>query len=65
MDNKKEVKCECGKLIYGRADSNSEIYILKSVAVAQWAGGLVNLRCRACKRWINGIDETIFQTKEK
>ena len=52
------IKCECGKTIFNGL-------ILKSVAVAQFAGGIVNIRCRTCKRWLNGIDQKIFLTKEK
>lgn len=55
----KEVKCECGKVLF-------DGIVLKSVAVGQFSNGFVNLKCRNCKRWAERIPQEIFLTiKEK
>ncbi len=47
------IKCECRNLIF-------DGLTFKGVSVAQFSMGHANIKCKNCKRWINGIDARIF-----
>lgn len=59
MSKDDTIRCDCGKTIFSPVEGTS-VYILKSIAVAQFAGGKVNIKCRNCKRWIEGLDQKLF-----
>lgn len=60
----RNVKCDCGKVLFGEVE-NSGVYILKGVAVVQFASDKANIKCRNCKRWVEGVDQSIFRIKEE
>lgn len=60
MNKDKEIRCKCGKQLFGPANDTDTVYILKGVAVAQFAQGKINIKCRNCKRWVEGISQKIL-----